>query len=82
MFSQNHTETNSDDWTITKKTTRTIKHENINKTCQERGADHSADEATSILNDSQPVCLSLVRVVAQAAMDSQDLPAWIHIYAY
>ena len=31
IFSQNHTETNSDDWTITKKTTRTIKHENFSK---------------------------------------------------
>ena len=31
IFSQNHTETNSDDWTITKKTTRTIKHENFAK---------------------------------------------------
>ena len=30
-FSQNHTEINSDDWTITKKTTRTIKHENFSK---------------------------------------------------
>ena len=31
FFSQNHTETNSDDWTITKKTTRTTKHENFAK---------------------------------------------------
>ena len=31
FFSQNHTEINSDDWTITKKTTRTIKHENFSK---------------------------------------------------
>ena len=31
IFSQNHTETNADDWTITKKTTRTIKHENFSK---------------------------------------------------
>ena len=31
IFSQNHTEINSDDWTITKKTTRTIKHENFSK---------------------------------------------------
>ena len=31
FFLQNHTETNSDDWTITKKTTRTIKHENFSK---------------------------------------------------
>ena len=31
IFSQNHTETNSYDWTITKKTTRTIKHENFSK---------------------------------------------------
>ena len=31
FFSQNHTENNSDDWTITKKTTRTIKHENFSK---------------------------------------------------
>ena len=31
FFSQNHTETNSDDWTITKKTTRTMKHENLSK---------------------------------------------------
>ena len=30
-FSQNHTEINSDDWTITKKTTRTIKHEHFSK---------------------------------------------------
>ena len=27
FFSQNHTEINSDDWTITKKTTRTTKHD-------------------------------------------------------
>ena len=31
IFSQNHTETNADDWAITKKTTRTIKHENFSK---------------------------------------------------
>ena len=31
FFSQNHTETNSDDWTITKKATRTIKRENFSK---------------------------------------------------
>ena len=31
FFSQNHTEINSYDWTITKKTTRTIKHENFSK---------------------------------------------------
>ena len=31
ILSQNHTETNSNDWTITKKTTRTIKHENFAK---------------------------------------------------
>ena len=31
IFSQNHTEINSDDWTITKKTNRTIKHENLSK---------------------------------------------------
>ena len=31
IFSQNHTEINSDDWTITKKTTRTIKHDNFSK---------------------------------------------------
>ena len=31
IFSQNHTEINSDDWTITKKTTMTIKHENFSK---------------------------------------------------
>ena len=31
FFSQNHTETNFDDWTITKKTTSTIKHENLAK---------------------------------------------------
>ena len=31
FFSQNHTETNSGDWTKTKKTTRTIKHENFSK---------------------------------------------------
>ena len=31
IFSQNHTEINSDDWTTTKKTTRTIKHENFSK---------------------------------------------------
>ena len=31
FFSQNHTEINSDDWTITKKTTRTIKHEIFSK---------------------------------------------------
>ena len=31
FFSQNHTEITSDDWTITKKTTRTIKHENLSK---------------------------------------------------
>ena len=31
IFSQNHTETNSDDGAITKKTTRTIKHENFSK---------------------------------------------------
>ena len=31
IFSQNHRETNSDDWTITKKTTRTIQHKNFSK---------------------------------------------------
>ena len=31
FFSQNHTEINSNDWTITKKTTRTIKYENFSK---------------------------------------------------
>ena len=31
FFSQNNTEINSDDWTITQKTSRTIKHENLSK---------------------------------------------------